>query len=107
MDIADIIQAITNGDADSDMATVSAALRARGKYLSQQKAMVNKATLAPGTRVTIRGNIRPKYLLDLTGTVSEDGHKAGFIMVDIDAGQYTGRYGKHLNIPASCLARAS
>jgi hypothetical protein len=109
MTAGEIIQAIAAGEADGQLEAVFQAYRARHRYLRQTAAITNQAELTAGTRVLISGSIKPKYLAGVRGTVapSDPMAKAGSILVDIDADQYTGRYPKHLRVPANCLVRAA
>lgn len=106
---ADIVKAITSGGADDNLTAVFDAFKARSRYLRTQAAITNQAELAGGTRVRITGGISPKYLVGIAGEVSacDSAPKAGFLMVDIDETEYTGRFGHHLRVPANCLARIS
>jgi hypothetical protein len=109
MTSADIVKAITSGAADDNLTAVFDAYKARSRYLRTQEAITNQAELAPGTRVRIAGGIRPRYLVGIRGTVSprDDSPKPGFLMVDIDESEDTGRFGHHVRVPANCLARVS
>jgi hypothetical protein len=57
-------------------------------------------TLNKGDRVRV-GNIRPKYLCGVTGEVIAT--RETKIEVMLDEGQYLGRYGRKLIIPAASL----
>jgi hypothetical protein len=109
MSAADIIKLIGSGDADDNLSAVFDALRARSKYVRTQVALTNSAELTVGTAVRITGGISPRYLLGIKGKVSpiDDTPKAGHLMIDINEDECTGRYGKHLRVPANCLARVT
>lgn len=109
MTLTEIVTAITSGEADQNITAVFDALKARQRYLRQQQSLANVAELTTGTKVRITNGISPQYLIGVTGMVSfNDLHpKPGFILMDVDDGQDTGRWsGKQIRVPASCLARA-
>jgi hypothetical protein len=99
---------LASGKYDAQLEALSAAIRARRKYLSVQKGLASKAELSPGDKVAITGNISPKYLIGVTGTVSRfPARRAGDVQVDIDEAyhQRVSRYGTSVGVPASCLAK--
>lgn len=100
-----IFDRIARGEFDGQLTQLFDALKDRRKYLHQQQGLENAATLRPGDRVLTSG-LSPKYLNGLAGTVSpRPAAKAGSLMVDIDEAEFTGRYGKHVSIPAGCLTK--
>jgi hypothetical protein len=109
MTAGEIIQAIASGEADGQLEAVFEAYKARRKYVARSTALVNQAELLPGTAVLISGSISPKYLVGVRGKVAERdlAPRAGCILVSVDAGEYTGRYGRELRVPANCLVRAT
>jgi hypothetical protein len=103
-----VVEQIARGDHDEQLTVIFEAIRARRKYLSSQRSLANQATLTPGMKVVITGRISPKYLIGLSAVVAPDpAARPGSLMIDIDEGQYTGRYGKHVGVPADCLTAAS
>jgi hypothetical protein len=101
---------LANGVYDTQLEALSSAIRARRKYLSAQKGLANKAELTPGDKVAITGNISPKYLIGVTGTVSlRPARRAGDVQVDIDEEFHSRvrRYGTSVGVPASCLTKAA
>lgn len=103
MDAQEVIQAIMTGAVDDKFTEVTDALRLRRRQIRDQLAMVNKVTLGPGVRVRLHG-LSPKYLNGLLGTVQpQPANRAKDIKVQLDDGQYTGRFSKNINVPASAL----
>jgi hypothetical protein len=104
MDIEIIIGSIAAGEFDAVLEPLNDLVQARRQMLNEQKKANNKIEFVPGTRVRICGNIRPKYLLGITGTVSvRMPSRRGDIRVDIDPiyRSSMGRYND--SIPANCL----
>jgi hypothetical protein len=95
------------------ISVVQAALSAHSKHLHDQEALLNQATLLPGTRVITKG-LRPKYLNGLHATVlPADAKRKGDILVEVDqadryfvSSRYMGSSGR-LGVPAACLERQS
>ena len=101
---ADLVDLITGGLMDDELELIIQAAVARRRFLQDVKGAENQAAFKPGTKVRICGNIKPRYLIGARGTVSVDiPRRRGDLMVDIDPHYHTGRYSKHLAIPASCL----
>lgn len=102
----DILNQIRSGDFDSSLDTIIRTAVARRRYLQDVKGAQNQQEFVAGTRVRIISGIRPKYLIGLTGTVADDhASRSGDLMVEFDSGQFTGRFGHRVSIPASCLGR--
>jgi hypothetical protein len=100
----DVISQVADGVHDVNLKALLAAVRARHEYLNRQRGLRNQVAMTPGTRVRVSGNIRPKYLLGLTGTVSgKPSNREGDLHVQLDSHQRTGRYSHSLNVPATCL----
>lgn len=104
-DLGDIVPAIMNGELDNSLSAIVEAINARRKVIRQAATLVNKVVLVPGTRVKLKG-LSPKYLNGLTGVIREGGsRRTKDLPVLLDEGQYTGRYGRNISIPASALER--
>lgn len=80
-----------------DMLVIFEACKAKQKSIARM--MVR--TLKPGDRVRI-GSIKPRYMEGVTGQVVEC--RETKIEIEIDEGQYTGRFGRKLIVPASSLS---
>lgn len=93
-----IVTAILNGAADDNLDAIVDAVRTRRTVVSQ----ITAATLKPGDKVRIVGNISPKYLLGLVGEVS--GPAQGE-RVPVQLGPEAGRYAGIAKTPASCLEK--
>jgi hypothetical protein len=110
MDIEVIIDSIAAGEFDTVLEPMVEMLQARREMLREQQGAHNKLEFVPGTRVETCGNLRPRYLLNIQGTVSydQDGVRRGDLRVHIDElyRRRMGRYSLILTIPASCLRRA-
>lgn len=104
---ASIFERITRGEFDTQLPPLFEALRQRRKYIAAQQGLQNAASMLPGDAVVISGSISPKYLVGVTGKVSTlPPPKPGFIQVDIDPGQDTGRFrATSLGVPAGCLTK--
>lgn len=104
-DLSDIVLAIMNGELDDSLSGIVEAINARRKVMRQAATLVNKVVLVPGTRVKLV-RISPKYLEGSVGTVQAGGsHRAKDLPVLLDEGQYTGRFPRRVNVPASSLER--
>jgi len=102
----DVLRIIASGEVDEQIDAIGDAIRRRKHYLQGLRAAENQATLTPGTRVMLCGNLSPKYLLGEEGIVSPDPTKrSGTIKVIMD--RSVGRYSKVLEIPAECLRKVS
>jgi hypothetical protein len=103
-----IFTRLAKGEFDAQLDQLGQAVRDRRKYVSQQKGLENKAALAAGDAVVITGGISPKYLIGVTGTVSQRAaRRPGDVQVDIDE-EYrslTSRFGPSVGVPANCLAK--
>lgn len=104
----DVIATIASGEMDDRLDAVISAVRARRRYLADVKVAQNQAALIPGTHVEICGTISPQYLIGVTGKVSDERpRRRGDLMVELDPGQYTGRFSsRSLAVPANCLRAA-
>jgi hypothetical protein len=103
--LGDVLGALIRGDLDAHLEQVDVVLRARRRHLRELKGQ-EALTLAPGTRVRIVGNISPRYLAGVTGTVRrvEARGAKGLVRIDVDPGCGTGRYPRaDLGVPASCV----
>lgn len=105
MDAQAIIATIMDGEADDSFDAIVTAINMRRRQIREAATLVNKIVLTPGTRVVLKG-LRPKYLVGLHGEVlARDAKRPRDLPVRLDAGQYTGRYSRVINVPASCLER--
>jgi hypothetical protein len=103
-----IFARLANGEFDSQLEQLAAAVRDRRKYATTQQGLANKADMGPGTKVTVTGRISPKYLIGVTGTVSVlPARRAADVQVDIDEAylDLCRRFGKSVGVPASCLTK--
>lgn len=93
-----IARAIRTSELSSeDMEILYDAMRVKQRAIARM--MVR--TLKKGDRVRI-GNIKPRYMEGLTGEVVET--RETKVEVLLDEGQYTGRFGRKLIIPAASLS---
>jgi hypothetical protein len=106
LDYSFIVDLIETGQVDDMVGLIYDAAVARKEFLKEMRGAMNRATMAPGTKVRLI-NIRPKYLHGITGTVSAaTPSRRGDIMVDIDPSCHHRlgyRYNKLLGVPASSL----
>lgn len=103
-----IFDQVASGKYDVQLEALSEAIRARRKYLSQQRGLANQVEFTPGTPVRIAGRISPKYLIGVTGTVSTlPARRRGDILVDVaeEDRWKMGRFGTSISVPAQCLER--
>ena len=102
MDYTFIIDLIDAGRMDDIVDELIDAAVARRKFKNEMKGAVNRISMPVGTRVQLAGDLRPKYLLGVPGTVSSRPSKRrGDIMVELD--YRVGRFSKIIGVPASCL----
>src|SRR5579872_779022 len=105
----EVVQHIADGEYDKELDSLIRVALDRRRYLQSVIATVNQSEFVPGTRVRLV-DIRPKYLIGLTGTVSQlPSTRRGDLMVEFDDQSY--RYVQHrfqrtVGIPASSLRRA-
>ena len=94
------VQGIIDGRFDLELPDISAAVSARKKSMAVAASM----SIRVGDRVEINERLNPKYLRGLVGIVkSKEGTSTA--VVQLDAGQYTGRYSKTLKLPTESLDR--
>lgn len=92
------VQGIIDGRFDAELPDISAAVMARKKSIAVAASM----SIRVGDRVELNERISPKYLRGLVGSVvSKEGTSTA--RVQLDAGQYTGRYSKSLKVPTEVL----
>lgn len=112
IDFADVIHRIGNMNR-AELDAVFQAYKTRSKSLRSETALVNQATLTPGTRVVTQ-NLSPKYLSGLRATVTEGkASRAGDILITVDQDDRyfamgTGRRRFNLDalaVPAASLRR--
>lgn len=105
----EVAQAIGSGALDNELDAVISAAVARKRYLQTRKAVANQLELTPGTKVRITSGIKPKYLIGLSGTVSDHPAKrGGDLMFEFDSDSYPfarHRFGRVVGVPASLLER--
>jgi hypothetical protein len=105
-----IFDRMAAGEFDQQLPQLLDAIRARRKYLSQQRAFENKSVLTKGMAVVVTSGISPKYLIGVTGVVSaRPARRQGDVQVDIDEQYHSrcSRFGKSVGVPANCLAAVS
>jgi len=95
-------QEIIAGQHDEELDQIREALQIRRKLKSQEATAIAMATLKAGDKVILK-NLSPKYINGLTAKVVEK--RRSKIAVLIDEGQHTGRFGRHVTCPASCLEK--
>jgi hypothetical protein len=106
MDRFSIFEDIEAGIWDDGLDALIEAAVARRKFVQDIKGAANKIDFTVGTRVRICGNISPKYLVGLTGTVSiQIPSRRGDLMVTLDYSRGRFYRGSTIGIPASCLER--
>lgn len=88
MDAGDIVMAITDGHYDKSIQMLIDAMVSRKRYLSEVKAARLRATIDIGDEVKFQFGVKPKYLANVVGKVTEvRGMKAV-----VDIGQGRGRF---------------
>jgi hypothetical protein len=105
---ASIFDDINAGYWDEGLDAIIEIAVARRTFLRDAKGAENKVTFVPGTPVRVI-NIRPKYLIGITGVVStQTPSRRGDLMVTVDARfhhRLSHRYSTTLGIPASSLEK--
>lgn len=111
MDINAVVDFILEAD-ETELELVFEAASIRQQQNKANKVAQNFAELTPGTRVEICGNIRPKYLLGITGVVTGVMTKrTGDIEIHVDnfwtghAVRFINRATGNLAVPANCLRK--
>lgn len=100
-----VLDAIFNGEVDDYFDEIITAIRDRQRAMRHSMANFNKVQLTPGTRVVLKG-LSPKYLNGLHGAVTgKECTRPRDLNVQLDPGQYTGRFASSVNVPASSLER--
>jgi ribosomal protein L21E len=94
--LADII----DGKHDGELSEITEAIRQRKKLNSSKNTAKAMATIKVGDVVVLR-NLSPKYINGCTGKVMSK--KRTKFAVRLDDGQYTGRFGLNVNVPATCI----
>ena len=93
--LTDLLTAIVQGDYDGDEQAIYDAFKTRRSIRSQ----IAGASFKPGDKVRIAGDIRPKYLIGLEGTID---HKRGKGFVLEGLGPVAQQY-QRAAFPADCL----
>lgn len=105
--LTSVLGAIIDGEYDDALDRLAAAVTERRRLVSAQMARRNVLTIMPGARVQLQG-LSPKYLNGLTGTVVETpefrrNRRKATLSVTLDTPTAMGRFGKVIQVPASCL----
>lgn len=97
-----IAQRIINGELDKELAQISEAIRQRKISTRYQATALAMVEMKVGDVVVLK-NLNPKYINGLRGKILEK--KRTKISVLLDEGQDTGRFGRRVTCPASCLEK--
>lgn len=100
VNVDEVCALIRNMDAAS-VRRVNAECVERIKYLRGVEARRVAATLERGTRVRVKPGIKPKYMVGLRGKIVNVLQTKA--EVEFDEGQDTGRFGRFVRVPISCL----
>jgi hypothetical protein len=93
---------IIGGIHDHQLDEILDACYQRKKLTRDQNTAMAMATIKVGDVVVLK-NLRPKYINGLKGKVVEK--KRTKISVELHTGQDTGRFGRRVTCPASCLEK--
>lgn len=88
-----IVQAVLNGEADEDFAALVEAIADRKALLARQVAR----TLKHGDTVRVVGDLRPRYLIGLTGKVERVNQKT--VTMNFDDPEAARRYRAGVRMP--------
>lgn len=104
---SELIDLVYDGKLDTVLDDLYGACVQRRRIVENKRARRNQRVMVPGKQVKIVGNIKPRYLLGITGKVTEapiaylGANKPGHVWVDI--GRQVRKYGPRIRIPANCL----
>lgn len=103
--IQDVLDFVALHADQPDIENIWAACKRRQKYLRDNRAASNAASLRPGDRVRLSG-LSPKYLNGLTGEVVD---VLGGTKVQVKLFDGTNRFqaGIPYTVPASCLTKVA
>lgn len=93
---AAIVAQIVGGDIDADLDTIADAVRLRQQAIARNVG----AALRPGSKIEIGGNISPKYMIGITGTVVRVAGKKAVITIAESQGRFTA--GAEIKVPLTC-----
>lgn len=93
----DIIQDILRGNQDENLEQIGDAIRDRVSYLSRMKTL----SFNIGDEVVFNSKVRPRYLEGVAGIVKS--FKTKNIVVEIQDGQYVGRFGRLITTPPGLI----
>lgn len=94
-----MFEEIIQGHHDPDLDKLQEAIKLRRDTLARARLF----GVTKGTKVRIVGDLRPAYLIGLTGTVDRQGPKN--IVVHFDEPDKAGRYAHGIRLPAEFLER--
>ncbi len=104
---SDLFEDITAGKYDKWLSGLLEAASERKRYLQTMKGVENQQKLKAGTPVRIGPGIKPKYLVGLTGTISDKpAGRKGDLMFEFDDRSYpyvSYRFQRIVGVPASLL----
>ena len=95
-----IVERIMNGEFDNELKDISFWIGQRNKALRLKTTAKAMVEIKVGDIVVLR-NLKPQYVNGLTAKVT--GKMRTKLTVEIEDGQYTGRFGRKVTVPASCL----
>lgn len=101
--VMEVLNDIARGNLDDDLDRIAREVYDRRKIVAGMRARATVRALRVGDKVRLVRNIKPRYLVGLTGTVK--GKLQTKIDIVIDEGQDTGRFGRTLRTPASCVEK--
>lgn len=95
----DVAKAILQGDHDSDLDALQAAITQRRRMARQANAAVTMASIDEGDTVRFK-DIRPKYMIGKTGKVVGKRRTKLLVTLDKPEGRFSGG---PITVPASCV----
>jgi hypothetical protein len=93
---SEIIECILTGQADEDLAGITAAVNERKREMSFKTA----SRLKKNDKIRVCGNISPKYLIGLIGTIAGEIRGA---RIPVTLGPEAGRYAGTASMPIACI----
>jgi hypothetical protein len=95
-----LLSEIINGDHDDDLQSIQDACRERKKLNRSKDTALAMSTLKVGDVIVLKG-LNPKYINGCQGKITEK--RRTKFTVRLDDGQHTGRFGKTVVVPATCM----
>lgn len=104
--VSALMKHVSKGRLDNHLQSIADVTLLRLRHIREETAARNKAEMVPGTRVQITGNIKPRYLYGLKGTVVDETYPRQtdkvLTSVKLDKGR-VGRYGPIIFVPSALV----